>query len=324
MLFGDDRCVTFSTPDAFGASVLPLWPQLQGCDTRPRDGRFAGRAASVVLPGMSLMAASFTSLRVAVADNTRTSIAFQVQGHNRLRIQNRTLELEGPRCLFVPAGSGPQEAVGLGHNMLMMQIDPHALHTAARALRGLEAGHPVDLESDRARFLTASAGPSVDALARYIGATLNLHADHPHLLHQLGFQDFMYRQLVLLFRPDWLAAEAAPPRRGSLRERRALDRVCDAMLTDPGARFTITDLAQLGCLSVRGLQYAFQSRFGQSPMQWLRDQRLQAARQRLLQGTPHSIAQIALDCGFATASSFSAFYRERYGESPAQTRARGG
>nr|WP_255593642.1 helix-turn-helix domain-containing protein [Acidovorax sp. sic0104] len=94
------------------------------------------------------------------------------------------------------------------------------------------------------------------------------------------------------------------------------------MLADPGARFTISGLAELGGLSVRALQYAFQSRFGQSPMQWLRDQRLDHARRLLLQGTSQSIARIALDCGFATASSFSAFYRARYGESPAQSRAR--
>ena len=47
-----------------------------------------------------------------------------------------------------------------------------------------------------------------------------------------------------------------------------------------------------------------------------------AARQRLLQDSADTIAQIAMDCGFASASSFSAFYRERYGELPAQTRTR--
>ncbi|WP_156370845.1 MULTISPECIES: AraC family transcriptional regulator [unclassified Acidovorax] len=315
--------MTFSAPAAFGAAVLPLWPRLQDCDAKPRDGSFAGRTASILLPGMSVMAASFTSLRVSVSDNTRTSVAFQLQGNNRLRIQNRTLELNGTRCLFVPVGSGPQEAVGQDQNVLMMQIDPQALHAAARALRGLEPDHPVDLDCGHARFLTAATGPSLEALARHIGATINLHADHIHLLHQLGFQDFVYRQLVLLFRPDWLTAAPPLPRAGSLRERRAIDRVCDAMLADPGARFTIGGLAELGGLSVRALQYAFQSRFGQSPMQWLRDQRLDHARRLLLQGSAQSIAQIALGCGFATASSFSAFYRERYGESPAQTRARG-
>lgn len=322
LLFGNDRCATFSTPAAFGESVLPLWPKLQDCDAQPRDKAFAGQSASVVLPGISAIAASFTSLRVAVADNTRASVSFKLQGHNELRVQNQKLELTGPRCVFIPAGSGPQEAIGKGQNVLMLQLAPQGLHMAARALRGLEAGCPVDLDQGRVRFLTSQTGPSLEALARHIGATIHLHLDQPEVLHRLGFQDFVYRQLVLLFRPDWLTAEIRPPRPGSLRERVAVDKVCDAMLAEPGARFTLSELAQLGCLSVRALQYAFQHRFGQSPLQWLRDQRLATARQRLLQDSADTIAQIAMDCGFASASSFSAFYRERYGELPAQTRTR--
>lgn len=234
MLFGNDRCATFSAPAAFGESVLPLWPKLQDCDAQTRDNAFAGQSASVVLPGMSAIAASFTSLRVAVADNTRASVSFKLEGHNELRVQNQKLELTGPRCVFIPAGSGPQEAVGQGQNVLMLQLDPQGLHMAARALRGLEAGSPVNLDHGRVRLLTSQMGPSLEALARHIGATIHLHLDQPEMLHRLGFQDFVYRQLVLLFRPDWLTAESRPPRPGSLRERLAVDKVCDAMLAEPG------------------------------------------------------------------------------------------
>lgn len=322
LLFGNDRCSTFSAPAAFGESVLPLWPRLKDCDAKPQDKVFSGQSASVVLPGMSAIAASFTSLRVAVTDTTRPALSFKLQGQAELRLRKQTLEMSGPSCVFVPAGSGPQEAIGQGQNVLMLQLDPAGVHRAARALRGLEAEEPVDLDNERVRLLTSDAGPSLNAIAQHIGATINLHLHQPDVLHRLGFQDLVFRQLVLLFRPDWLTAEQRPPRTGSLRERQALDAVCDAMRADPGGRFTLSELAQLGCLSVRALQYAFQHRFGQSPMQWLREQRLAAARQRLLQDSADSIAQIAVDCGFASASSFSAFYRARYGELPAHTRAR--
>lgn len=322
LLFGDDSCTTHRDAGALGASVMSLCPHLRDCDVRSGHA-FMGKTASVQLPGMSFLAAAVTSLRMDVADHVHSSIAFPVHGHARLRLDGQAFRW-GPAsgCLFVPAGSGPKKAHYRAHNMLMLQIDQQALELAARAVLGLERDHPVDLGCDRAAILTARAGPSLTMLARQIGATIDLYALNPQLLHRLGFQDFVYRQLVLLFRPDW---QAQPPGRDSLagsRKRRAIDRACDAMLADLPGRFTLSELAELSCMSVRALQYGFRSRFDKSPMQWLRDERLEHARRSLLGGTQDSMAQLAGDCGFATASAFSAFYRRRYGEAPTTTRAK--
>lgn len=321
LLFGNDIHVAHADPAAFGASMSMLWKHLNGCDSRPGQQGFCSRTAALQLPGMSFMAIAVSSLRVDVTDNARTLIAFPVHGHARLRIQGRRLRWgAGSGCLFVPAGSGPQQVDAMDQNVLVLQMDQRALEDAARAVLGLERGEPVNLGFDDPRVLTSCVGSSPAALARYIGATIDPHASQPHLLHRLGVQDFVYRQLVLLFRPDWRAA-SRPAQHGGPHRRRAIDRVCDAILADLQGHYTVSDLALLGGMSVRALQYAFRSRFGHSPMQWLRDQRLQHMRQRLLDGAQGSIAQMALDCGFATASGFSAFYRRRYGESPAATRA---
>ncbi|MNR39034.1 HTH-type transcriptional activator RhaS [compost metagenome] len=56
-------------------------------------------------------------------------------------------------------------------------------------------------------------------------------------------------------------------------------------------------------------------------MAWLRLQRLDAARAQLRRGDAHSIAEVALRCGFAHLGRFSAYYRERFGELPSETQA---
>lgn len=322
LLFGNDSGTTYVDPGALGASVLPLCPHLRDCDVRA-GAAFLGKTASVRLPGMSFLAAAVTSLQVDVGEQLYTSISFPIQGHARLRLEGGREMQWGPQSggLLVPAGSGAKETYYEGQNMLMLQIDPHALEVAARAVLGLERDHPVDLGCERTAILTGLVGPSLTLLARQIGASIDLHAQNPQLLHRLGFQDFVYRQLVLLFRPDWQALPLGRDSRAGSRKRRAVDRACDAMLADLPGRFTLSELAELSCMSVRALQYAFRGRFGKSPMQWLRDQRLEYARRSLLDGTQASMAQLAGDCGFATASAFSAFYRRRYGESPAATRA---
>ncbi|KQP37345.1 helix-turn-helix domain-containing protein [Pseudorhodoferax sp. Leaf274] len=325
LLFGNNACRHFEHTQAFSDAVHPLWPHLQGLDGPAHPDRFKGRLAIVQLPGMSMLAASINALRVQVSDNSQTSIAFPVHGHSRLRIDRQQMDWgQGSGCLFVPAGSGPQQADSREQNVLMLQVDRRALDTAARAVRGIERGHPVQLGCDDPRILDAATNASSLALARHIGASIDLYARNPRLLHRLGLQDFVCRQLVLLFRPDWQQELQQQRLPDGAQRRRAIDRVCDAMLADLSGRFTVSDLSELSGMSVRGLQYAFQSRFGQSPMQWFRDQRLEHVRHRLLAGAPGSIAQMALDCGFPTSSTFSAFYRRRYGESPSATRLRAG
>ncbi|MDF3822952.1 helix-turn-helix domain-containing protein [Leptospira sp. 96542] len=325
LVFGEDSGKTFDRIQAFGEVVKPLWSHLRGLDTRSGNDRFRLRMATLMVPGMALLACSATSLQVDLADNTRAVIAFTRHGQSQLRLQERKFKGGGDAdCLFLPTRSGPMQADIRGDSLLVIQIDPSALAAAARAVLGLERGHPVNLACEHPRMLTTRSPPAPLALADHIGATINLHGGNPLLLDRLGFQDFVCRQMVLLLRPDWQAAAALQRYPAAAHRRRAIERVCDAMLADLSGRFTMSGLAELAGMSVRGLQYAFQSRFGRSPMQWLRDQRLDQVRQKLVAGTDDSITQMALGCGFATASAFSAFYRRRYGESPSETRARRG
>ncbi|MFG6414550.1 helix-turn-helix domain-containing protein [Roseateles sp. DC23W] len=323
LLFGNDHCKRFNSPQDLADALLPFWPHLQDMETVPGHGAFQGRLAALPMPGLSALAVGVSGLRMAVHDNVSTALTFPLQGNTLLRIDGRRFnEYAGSGCFFIPAGTGPQYAECSGHNACMLQIDRQLLTHAARAVLGLQPGEPVELDCDRPRVVGAEVGPATLALARHLGATMELHACNPQLLDRLGFQDFVYRQLVLLFRPDWQSAVRQQRQPSGGPRRRAIDRVCDAMLSDLSGRHTVSALSALSGMSARGLQYAFKSRFGQSPLQWLREQRLEHARRKLLGGTHDSITQIAMDCGFATASSFSAFYRSRFGELPTATRGR--
>jgi AraC-like DNA-binding protein len=74
-------------------------------------------------------------------------------------------------------------------------------------------------------------------------------------------------------------------------------------------------------LSVRRLQALFQADCGMAPLQWLRQQRLQAVRESLLASTlPRPlISATALQFGLSHFGDFSKAYREVFGESPRET-----
>jgi AraC-like DNA-binding protein len=84
---------------------------------------------------------------------------------------------------------------------------------------------------------------------------------------------------------------------------------------------TLTELARRSGDSVRNLQYRFRRRVGCSPMQWLRQRRLQAAHADLQRSAAdESVAAIARRHGFHHLSGFAASFRREYGILPSQLR----
>ena len=83
---------------------------------------------------------------------------------------------------------------------------------------------------------------------------------------------------------------------------------------------TATQLAEIAGCSLRGLYAGFQEFSGQSPMQFLRDLRLDHVRADLLAGNASaSVSSVALRWGFSHLGRFSADYKARYGEHPSET-----
>lgn len=82
-------------------------------------------------------------------------------------------------------------------------------------------------------------------------------------------------------------------------------------------QITIADIATAAGVTPRTLQKAFRRDFSKTPMQVLRDARLDAAHYLLSarQSTP-SVSDAAFGCGFSHLGRFSAQYRQRFGHAP--------
>lgn len=79
----------------------------------------------------------------------------------------------------------------------------------------------------------------------------------------------------------------------------------------------LEDLVQQSGYSQRSLRNAFHERFGCGPVQWIRSQRLSAARARLLEPGPRdTVSQVATDCGYQHLSQFSRDFQLAYGIRP--------
>ena len=91
----------------------------------------------------------------------------------------------------------------------------------------------------------------------------------------------------------------------------------EANLSEP---LTLVEIAQYAGLSRRQIERLFRQHMGRSPARYYLEIRLDRARHLLIQSSL-PVVEVAVACGFVSASHFSKCYRELYGRSPQQERA---
>ena len=83
---------------------------------------------------------------------------------------------------------------------------------------------------------------------------------------------------------------------------------------------TIASLARATAASARSIFYHFKNSRGQSPMSFLKQVRLEHAREMLgRSGIGRSVTDIAIECGFGNLGHFAGDYFKRFGEHPSDT-----
>ena len=90
----------------------------------------------------------------------------------------------------------------------------------------------------------------------------------------------------------------------------------EANLSEP---LTLIEVADAAGLSRRQIERLFRGQMGRSPARYYLEIRLDRARHLLLQSNL-PVVEVAVACGFVSASHFSKCYRELYGRSPLQER----
>ena len=159
--------------------------------------------------------------------------------------------------------------------------------------------------------------PALFATVQRLCGMVDVMRDDGAMALTLGLEDTLYRWIATCLAAD----DAADASRAYVPRQTPLDDLCDAIRASYDRPMTLTEMEAATGLSARGLQYAFQRRFGCSPTQWQRRERLTMARDQLAMAGPEvSITDLAHAMGFASSAAFAAQYKRRFGETPSQTR----
>ena len=99
-------------------------------------------------------------------------------------------------------------------------------------------------------------------------------------------------------------------------------RAIDYMVANAGQDIRAKDIAEAAGVSVRALQVAFQRFKDTTPLNYLRQLRLDGARGDLCAPSGETVMDVAKKWGFAHMGRFAELYKTAYGELPSDTRRR--
>ncbi|MCL4720350.1 MAG: AraC family transcriptional regulator [Gammaproteobacteria bacterium] len=201
-------------------------------------------------------------------------------------------------------------------DMLVVQLDGAGLRlalaeefgvTVHRPLEFLPATRPLDGAMGSFARLIRTLCDDLDSGTSGLGCP-QVHAPLVRTMMSLALSELPHNYSARLPRPG------LPPAPRCIR---AVEDYIDAHLPDP---IGLDDLLAVAGTGARTLQTAFARHYGTTPKRFLRDRRLDRAREEIRRRTSEHVTDIAIECGFSHLGRFAQQYRARFGESPSRSR----
>lgn len=268
---------------------------------------------------------SFGSANVVCATEAcpRVHLVAASAGTHRVSTPHGVVETTGGHAYLLPMGE--REASGSMRNAVFA-LEPEAIAGAAAAIAGL--GPATDGAENRWSVFQPRAWPAGSKEAQLIHALVShvnaCAAVDPTLPARLALDDLIHRQVAALLHPSLLEESPDGEADSALGRSSALDDLIDHIRANLHQPLRLSDLEARSHYSRRALQYAFREKLQCSPMQWIRQQRLVMAMEKLQEGngTLPSVQAVALGCGYRSLSHFSADFKRKFGLLPSEVRRR--
>jgi AraC-like DNA-binding protein len=247
-------------------------------------------------------------------------ISVPVRGGARFHVGGEQIEVSPRQACIIGATQRFHFEADAQFDQIVLRFEHDALAQAWTALSGQPP--PDTLMLQAALPLTSNTWQALDPVMRVVAACSREAYSPTVLPHvQLRLQDLLLTTLLLHAAPSLAPAPVAAPTPAAAELVRRTQSWMMARLAEP---LTLGMAARASGAASRTLQAAFQSQCDMGPMQWLREQRLDAVHRHLRDaaGSCTHVTDTALAYGFSHLGEFSRAYRRRFGETPSRTLAR--
>ena len=231
---------------------------------------------------------------------------------------DRSFEANTIRAVVTSPGQPLTMRLDHDSPQLVIRFEQEALVRHLTRLLGGSLSRPIVFEPEM--------DLTTDAAMRWHGAIQLLHTEvyYAGSLVQrgqgIGSMEELLMSTLLLLQPSNHHAHLVLPSEPAGRRvvRGALDYI-EAHLRE---KITMADIAGGVHMSIRAIQQGFREELGTTPMLYLRDRRLERAREDLTDAETTdgvTVTDVAERWGFTHLGSFAVLYRKRWGESPSET-----
>ena len=315
LAFGNAKASPTSDYIAAGEAASLSFPDINEFAPFSKEKPFSSKACRVDINNLLLTAVSRTSIINQRFDSLGNDVWIPLVGSMTYETREATYSTFGGGSAFF-ASHGKRDMKASIGSAVCIRLDPVRLEATCLAVSGSQR---LALTSDHSRLLSLDSKEfSVSGVLNSLFQLIDGVNCDPVILERLGVDDFFYRLCVMLLHSNIVIGNAHEVR--STHVRRELVRLCEYLRENLTRPVSLTKMEQMSGLSARALQYSFQSAFGMRPKEWIRRERLHAARRLLMRPEEGgNVTTIAYDFCFPSPTDFSRHYRALFGELPSMT-----
>lgn len=296
--------------DSYGAKLRAAGPDV---------GQMAAAASRVEVGDVCLHYCRYdTPVEIAFSNMAGARQIICLAGQGVITTQGRRLQVDPTTTGVIPPGSTFTADYGEGYEHLVLQFDEAALRRRVEAITGSPLRGALDLLFMEAQGLTSQVRSS--AIARAMAQVLSIEGAASEVA-ALELAQALSSAFLMENAAGFAARVSGRPPDVHPAKTRLLEDYIHEHWNKP---LTVEDIAAACGVGARSVFAQFRKHRGVAPLAYQRNLRLDHARSRLLApDNTQSVIDVAMACGFASFGHFARRYRERFGELPSVTRARG-
>lgn len=292
-----------------------LFPQIRELASLLDSDVFPHLCSMQSLGGITFAAVSHLSCRMVLSEGGSTTLVLPHVGRGIWQVRGRRLEAEAAHSALLLSGAGGWGQTEGGTSGLYVKLDPLRLADIGRIMLGVERV-PFNLGTPRELPLHVTGNFSLRGGLGFLIGQLSSALENPALVPLLKLDDLFYRFAAILLAPEPFLAQDVR-KRLPLPTSAELDQLCDYIRGCAGVSIGLTDLEAMSGFPRASIYRAFRRTYGRTPVQWIRNWRMQEARRILeTRGPEISVAELALTFGFRNAASFSRAFQAEHGVAP--------
>ena len=313
LAFGNSTAKLTSSSGIAAEEYARTMPSLVSFESS-RGAKFLAKTAMRKIGGTNVVAGATLSCEMQVDDASGFHLSVPYSGYGEIKIDNNVWGLAGGvDALLIP--NMRRSTYSSSRSSVILSVSPKRIRETLASIHGSE--DPFEWNADRPLRINMQRKREIFPAFQHLCRLIDVTSSDPQFADRLGIEDMLYRWMAFALEAS-VQNDDQPHYIGTQRHR--IDDACDLILSSSERTITLSELEQTSQLSARALQYAFKQRFGCSPMEWQRRQRIALAHDRLIAAAPEeTITSIAHSLGYSSSAAFAKRYKQHFGLTPSQT-----